>query len=333
MAVAPVDLDRVPPDRFDPQRVHVLGDAGRIEARCPGPFIDTVRTGTRQTQGANGVLAFPTVAPGDRECPGPRLADSRREMDFVVARIFFHWASLHAFLEDAMRDEAIAILGGTGDQGLGLALRFARAGRSVVIGSRKLERAEEAALKVREAVPEADVVGLDNEGATAGAPIVILSVPFEHFASTVKGVRDRLVEGQVVVSMGVPLATAIGDGAVRTVGIWQGSCAELVQALVPAGVHVVSAFQNVSAHRLQHLAEDVDCDVLVSGAKGPRERVMGLCDLVPGLRAVNAGPLANARIVEEITALLIGLNVRYKVSEGLGIRITGLPDAAAPGKA
>jgi len=224
-----------------------------------------------------------------------------------------------------MRQDAIAILGGTGDQGLGLALRFAKAGRPVVIGSRKLERAEEAAAKVQQAVPDGEVEGRANEDAATRAPIVILSIPFEHFASTVKGIRDKLAEGQIVVSMGVPLATAIGDGAVRTVGIWQGSCAELVKALVPDGVQVVSAFQNVSAHRLQHLAEEVECDVLVSGARAPRERVMELCALVPGLRAVDAGPLANARIVEEITALLIGLNARYGVPEGLGIRIAGLP--------
>jgi NADPH-dependent F420 reductase len=225
-----------------------------------------------------------------------------------------------------MNENAIAILGGTGDQGLGLALRFARAGRPVVIGSRKLERAVEAARKVREAVPGADVDGFANQDATPRAPIVILSIPFEHFVSTVKAIREELVAGQTVVSMGVPLATALGDGPVRTVGIWQGSCAELVASLVPQGVEVVSAFQNVSAHRLQTLEEEVECDVVVSGAKPARERVMALCGLVPGLRAVDGGPLANARLVEGITALLIGLNARYKVREGLGIRITGLPE-------
>ena len=224
-----------------------------------------------------------------------------------------------------MNEDAIAILGGTGDQGLGLALRFARAGRPVVIGSRKLDRAETAAEEVRAAVPEADVVGLENADATRRAPIVILSVPFEHTASTLKGLRDVLAEGQVLVSMGVPLATAIGDGAVRTIGVWQGSCAELAAALVPKGVAVVSAFQNVSAHRLQHLEDEVACDVIVSGAKEPRQRIMALCELVPGLRAVDGGPLANARMVEAWTALLIGLNVRYKVPEGLGFRLTGLP--------
>lgn len=223
-------------------------------------------------------------------------------------------------------DDAIAILGGTGDQGLGLALRFARAGRPVVIGSRKAERAVAAAEEVRGRVEGARVEGLENAAAAARASVVILSVPFEHTAATVKAVREALAPGQVLVSMGVPLATAVGDGAVRTVGVWQGSCAELVASLAPEGVPVVSAFQNVSAHRLQALEERVDCDVVVSGAKAARERVMALCELVPGLRAVDGGALANARLVEPITALIIGLNVRYKVSEGVGLRFTGLPE-------
>ena len=220
----------------------------------------------------------------------------------------------------------VAILGGTGDQGLGLALRFAKAGRPVVIGSRKAERAVEAADEIRAAVPGCDVSGFANEDACQKGDIVILSVPFEHFASTVKGIKEQLSAGQIVVSMGVPLAAAIGDGAMRTIGIWQGACAELVAGLVPKGVDVVSAFQNVSAHRLRDLENDVECDVVISGAKGPRQRVMELCPLVPGLRAVDGGPLSNARIVEEMTALLIGLNIRYKLPEGLGIRFTGLPE-------
>jgi NADPH-dependent F420 reductase len=222
--------------------------------------------------------------------------------------------------------DAIAILGGTGDQGLGLALRFSKAGRPVVVGSRLEERALAAAEQVRRAVPDADVSGFENPVATPRARIVILSVPFEHVASTLKSIRSVLSPGQLVVSMGVPLATAVGDGAMRTVGIWQGSCAEMVASLVPKGVDVVSAFQNVSAHRLQHLTDPVDCDVLVSGAKRARQEVMELCALVPGLRAVDGGSLDNARIVEQITALLIGLNIRYKVPEGLGFRITGLPE-------
>jgi NADPH-dependent F420 reductase len=174
-------------------------------------------------------------------------------------------------------------------------------------------------------VPGADVVGLSNEDATRRAEIVILSVPFEFTAATVKSLREVLAPGQVLVSMAVPLATAIGDGAVRTLGIWQGSAAEMVQALAPKGIPVVSAFQNVSAHRLRDLDHPVECDVVVSGQKAARQRVIELCALVPGLRGLDGGVLANARIVEDLTALLIGLNIRLKVPEGLGIRLTGLP--------
>ena len=222
--------------------------------------------------------------------------------------------------------DAIAILGGTGDQGLGLALRFAKAGRPVVIGSRKADRAEQAASEVLEKVPGADVTGFENGEATKRAPVVILSVPFEHTAGTVKGLKEVLEPGQIVVSMAVPLATAVGDGAMRTIGVWQGSAAEMVAGLVPDGVRVVSAFQNVAAHRLMDLDHPVECDVLVSGNPKDREPVMALCELIPGLRAINGGPLGNARIVEEMTALMIGLNIRYKVLEGCGIRFTGLLD-------
>jgi NADPH-dependent F420 reductase len=222
--------------------------------------------------------------------------------------------------------EPVAILGGTGDQGLGLAYRFARAGRAVRIGSRKLERARAAADEVRGKVADADVEGLENLEATRAAAghVVILSVPFEHTASTLKSVREALTPETVLVSMGVPLATAIGDVASRTIGVAQGSCAEMCAALAPEGVPVVSAFQNVSAHRLLDLERPVECDVIVSGPKGARERVMGLCDDIPGTRAVDGGPLWNARYVEQLTALLIGLNVRYKNREGFGIRITHL---------
>lgn len=224
-------------------------------------------------------------------------------------------------------NDAIAILGGTGDQGLGLALRFAVAGRPVVIGSRKPERAVKAAEEVMAAVPGASVSGFGNEEATRRAAIVILSVPFEHTAGTVKSIKDSLQAGQILVSMAVPLATAVGDGAVRTLGIWQGSCAELVKSLVPKGIDVVSSFQNVSAHRLRDLDHEVDCDIVVSGPKDARETVIRLCDLIPGLRGLNGGGLSNARIVEEMTALMIGINIRYKLPEGVGVRFTGLPEA------
>lgn len=225
-----------------------------------------------------------------------------------------------------MSKEAVAILGGTGEQGLGLAYRFAAAGRPVRIGSRKEDRALEAMRDVRAKVANADVSGHENAAAvraTRGG-IVILSVPFEHTAGTLKSVKDELVPGTIVVSMGVPLASAIGDAATRVVGVSQGSCAELVEALVPDGVQVVSAFQNVAAHRLMDLAHPVECDVIISGAKEPRQRVMSLCDDIPGTRAIDGGPLWNARYVEQITALMIGINIRLKKPEGVGLRLTYL---------
>jgi hypothetical protein len=224
------------------------------------------------------------------------------------------------------REDAVAIIGGTGAQGLGLALRLCAAGRPVVIGSRAPDRAAEAAQEVRGRVPGAVVEGRGNAEAASAAALVVLSVPFEHTAKTVKGLREGLEPGQVLLSMGVPIASAIGDGPSRLLGVWQGSCAELVAALAPEGVEVVAALQNVSAKRLSALEQPVESDVVVCGAKRARARVMALCELVPGLRAVDGGPLANARIVESMTALLIGLSARYKVAKGVGLRFTGLPE-------
>jgi NADPH-dependent F420 reductase len=230
---------------------------------------------------------------------------------------------------DPSFDDAIAILGGTGEQGLGLALRFAMAGRPVLIGSRNVERANAAAERIRAVVPGAEVSGGENPAACRRAQVIILSVPFENTASTVKTIRDALSAGQIVVSMGVPLASATGGAATQTLGVWQGSCAEMVAALLPEGVHTVSAFQNVAAQRLHDLDRPVECDVVVSGAEQPRKRIMALCELVPGLRGIDGGPIANARITEAITALLIGLNIRYRIPNGTGIRFTGLPDSGS----
>ena len=225
-----------------------------------------------------------------------------------------------------MAKEVVAILGGTGDQGLGLACRFAAAGRPVRIGSRREDRALAAAESVRQRVDAADVAGFENADAARAAAggVVVVSVPFEHTVSTLEAVREALAPDTLLVSMGVPLATAVGDKASRVIGVSQGSCAELCRSLVPDGVPVVSAFQNVSAHRLLSLDEPVECDVIVSGPKDARRRAMALCDDIPGTRAIDGGPLFNARYVEQLTALLIGVNIRHKLPEGAGIRLTYL---------
>ena len=220
--------------------------------------------------------------------------------------------------------EPIPIIGGTGALGYGLAVRLARAGQTIVIGSRKPERAEEAAAKLRKAVPGAEIEGLPNDEAAKRGPIVFLTVPFRAQSETLTNLKDALTEGQLLVDCTVPLAAAISGKATRTVGVWQGSAAQQAQEMAPDGVTVVSALQTVSA---PILAGDgpLDEDVLVCGdRKADKARVAKVIELVDGLRAVNAGPLEQARIVEPLTALLIGINIRYKTHAG--IRITGLPD-------
>ncbi len=220
--------------------------------------------------------------------------------------------------------DPIPIIGGTGALGYGLAVRLARAGQTIVIGSRKPERAEEAAAKLREAVPGAEIEGLPNDEAAKRGPIVFLTVPFRAQSETLTNLKDALTEGQLLVDCTVPLAAAISGKATRTVGVWQGSAAQQAQEMAPDGVTVVSALHTVSA---PILAGDgpLDEDVLVCGdRKTDKARVAKVIELVDGLRAVNAGPLEQARIVEPLTALLIGINIRYKTHAG--IRITGLPD-------
>lgn len=220
--------------------------------------------------------------------------------------------------------DPIPIIGGTGALGYGLALRWARAGHEVVIGSRKLERAEEAAAKVAEAVPDAKVAGLGNEDAAKRGPIVFLTVPFRAQSETLNNLRETLADGQLLVDSTVPTAAAIGGKATRTVGVWQGSAAQQAQEMVPEGVTVVSALHTVSAPALAG-DEELDEDVLICGERrADKARVAALVEGIEGLRAVNAGTLEMARIVETLTPMLISINRRYKTHAG--IKITDLPD-------
>jgi NADPH-dependent F420 reductase len=222
--------------------------------------------------------------------------------------------------------DTIAVIGGTGGQGFGLAARWARAGYAVIIGSRARERAEAAAQKARDAVGGgARVQGLENRAATEAANIVVLTVPFEAQVDILKGIKDALTPGKLFVDVTVPLAASVGGRATRTLGVWQGSAAAQATEMVPKGVPVVAAFQTVAADALQDLQHPLDSDVLVCGDdKDAKQRFRPLVEAVPGARFVDAGPLENSRILEQITALLIGINIRHKV-HGAGIRITGLP--------
>ncbi|AIJ05204.1 hypothetical protein JH146_0354 [Methanocaldococcus bathoardescens] len=219
----------------------------------------------------------------------------------------------------------VAILGGTGDQGFGLALRLAK-NNKIIIGSRKKERAEEAAKKAKEILKqrgiEADIIGLENKEAAKEGDVVILSLPYEYTLSTIKQLKEEL-KGKIVVSIGVPLATAIGDKPTRLLFPPDGSVAEMVQNVLKES-KVVSAFQNVCHAVLEDLDNPVDCDILVCGNDEEAKKVViDLANQIDGVRAIDCGNLEKSRIIEAITPLLIGLNIKYK-SKGTGIRITNL---------
>jgi hypothetical protein len=221
--------------------------------------------------------------------------------------------------------EPIPIVGGTGALGWGLAMRLARAGESVVIGSRSEERAREAVDRLAEAAPDAKAEGSVNAEAARRGPIVFLTVPFRAQSENLNNLRESLEEGQLLVDCTVPTAAAVGGKATRTLGVWQGSAAEQAQEMVPDGVTVVAALHTVSASMLADPDADLNEDVLVCGdRRADKARVAAIVEKIPGLKAVNAGALETARIVEQITPLLISINARYKAHAGL--RITGLGD-------
>jgi NADPH-dependent F420 reductase len=226
----------------------------------------------------------------------------------------------------ASEAEPIPIIGGTGALGAGLAMRWARAGLSVVIGSRSAERAAEAAARVSAAAEDGGrAEGLVNEDAARRGPIVFLTVPFRAQSENLNNLRGALEPGQILVDCTVPLAAALSGKATRSLGVWQGSAAQQAQEMVPDGVTVVSALHTVSAPVLGDSAAALDEDVLVCGdRKADKARVAALIERIEGLRAVNAGALETARIVEQLTPLLISINSRYKTHAG--IRVTGLPD-------
>lgn len=220
--------------------------------------------------------------------------------------------------------EPVAIVGGSGALGFGLALRLAQSGCPVAIGSRDEARAAEAAERVRQLTGVASTAGLENAAAAATAELVLLTVPFATQAATLKGLRGTLRPGQIVIDCSVPLATAVGGRPTRMLGVWEGSAAQQAAALVPDGVRVVSALHTVSAASLADPDHPLSEDVLICGDdRSDKRRVAALIERVDGLRSIDAGPLDSSRIVESLTALLIGMNVRYRTHAG--IRITGLP--------
>jgi 8-hydroxy-5-deazaflavin:NADPH oxidoreductase len=218
----------------------------------------------------------------------------------------------------------VTIVGGTGDEGFGLAARWATAGIEVVIGSREQGRAEDAAERLSRLVPEAKATGATNAAAVAKASVVVVTVPFSGQATIYKSIAEHVVEGAVVVDCTVPVGAAVGSKVGHVLGVWEGSAAQQAQGILPKGTLVCSAFHSLAAVALADLDAALEGDVLVCGPKAGKPVVKELVDAIPNLRFVDAGPLENSRIVEPITALLVGINRRYETDRS-GIHITGLP--------
>ncbi|MFT7221132.1 MAG: NADPH-dependent F420 reductase [Candidatus Azotimanducaceae bacterium] len=215
--------------------------------------------------------------------------------------------------------ESIAILGGTGDLGGGLARQWSRAGYKILIGSRTLEKGQAAASALLEEFPDLNVTGHENLDAATAADLVVLTVPFEHQLSTLETVKPGLA-GKILIDVTVPLVPP-KVGTVQMPA--SGSAAMQAQTFLGEDIHVVSAFQNVGA---MHLQEDhaIECDVLVTGNKrDARDTVIELVKAV-GLKGWHAGPLANSVAAEALTSILITINRHHGV-QGSGIVITGEP--------
>jgi NADPH-dependent F420 reductase len=220
----------------------------------------------------------------------------------------------------------LAIIGGTGDLGTGLARRWAEAGYRVIIGSRSREKAEEAVAALREVMIErgrgqVNVEAMDNLSAAQAADIVAITVPFSHQASTLETIRAAL-QGKILIDVTVPL---VPPKVARVQLPGEGSAGQIAQGLLGEGVRVVSAFQNVAAHHLKD-GHGLDCDVLVCGdSKEARETVVKLVEAA-GMRGFHAGSIANAAAVEAMTSVLIFINKQYQCHAG--IRLTGIGEAA-----
>lgn len=222
--------------------------------------------------------------------------------------------------DDTTAKETIAILGGTGDLGTGLAIRWSKAGHKIVIGSRTLEKAQAAVAKLHEISPDTPAEAMENADAAAAGSIVVLTVPAEHQLATLENVRAGL-SGKILIDVTVPLVPP----KVGTVQLPpEGSAGKRAQDLLGEDVHVVSAFQNVAAHLLQQDIH-IDCDVLVAGnKKDARQKVIELITEA-GMKGWHAGPIANAAAAEALTSILIQINRQGEISHA-GIKIVGQGD-------
>lgn len=215
--------------------------------------------------------------------------------------------------------KTVAVLGGTGNEGPGLARRWAKAGYTVIIGSRQAEKAERVAAELNEMLGENLLTGLANEDAARAADLCVLTVPYSAQGPTLAALKE-ILQGKILVDVTVPLKPPKVSHVNVPPG---GSAGQEAQAILGDGVRVVSAFQNISATHLSEGHDHIDCDVLVCGDdKEAKAEAIALAEAA-GMRGIDAGPLQNAVVVEGFTAMLIGINIRHKI-KGAGIKITGI---------
>src|SRR5438105_270585 len=228
----------------------------------------------------------------------------------------------------------IAVIGGTGDEGFGLALRLAQSGHNVVIGSRSEERGAQAAERARELLGgDIPVDGTANETAAAGAELVFATGPYAGQAAIYRSIKEHVPEGRILCDTTTPLATAVGGRAWQVIRPWHGSAAEQAKALLGPGVRLVAGFHTVAAEPLQDLATSLEGDVLLCGDDADaKEQVGRLVEQIPDLRWVDVGALAMARVVEPLTALLVSVNRTYKLGK-TGVRLVGREAWGPPGGA
>jgi NADPH-dependent F420 reductase len=212
--------------------------------------------------------------------------------------------------------EVLVFIGGTGPEGLGLAARFAAAGHEIVIGSRSPERARQAAEKTKALVPQARATGMANQEAVRKGGIVFVTIPFGGHRDTLAALAPA-IGGKTVVDVVSPVS--FEGGRATAAAVPEGSAAQQAQALLPKA-QVVAAFHHLDASQLARIERPMETDVLVCGDdQAAKERVMALAEKIEGVRALDAGPLANSRYLEEFTALLLNLNKTYKAHTSLKI--------------
>ena len=221
----------------------------------------------------------------------------------------------------------ISVIGGTGPQGLGIAKRLAIAGLDIIVGSRKEEKALDIVAQTKEELADYDLkmVGMANEDAAKEGDVLIITVPLAAQKPTVEGIKEFCAD-KIVMDATVPLETAIGGKPFRFIDLMEGSAAERTASILEGtGAKVICAFCNISNSHLGNIPEEIDCDCLIAGDdKEAKETAAEIIDQIPGIKTIDCGILEKSRIIEKITPLLIGLNIKYKSHYG-GLRITGIP--------